>query len=99
MVSSGIERSWQLVMTKIHPLFLTAAFDVEVTHVMGDAFDHACRALRDQGQPPIVREVIAQRIIALAKAGEHDPNRLCERALNELGFGRNADRRPHNRRT
>jgi hypothetical protein len=29
-------------------------------------------------------EIIADKIIALAKAGERDPNRLCERALDGL---------------
>ena len=44
-------------------------------------FDAACKELRDTGQPEIVREVIAQRIIELAKTGEFDPVRLREAAL------------------
>jgi hypothetical protein len=28
--------------------------------------------------------VIAAKIIALAKAGERDPDRLCEQALNDI---------------
>ena len=30
---------------------------------MGEAFDSACKELHDQGQPTIVYEVIAKRII------------------------------------
>jgi len=53
-------------MATIHPLFREAAFDAKVTYAMGEAFDCACRALHDVGQPDIVKEVIAKRIIELA---------------------------------
>jgi hypothetical protein len=39
---------------------------------MGEAFDDACKELHDTGQPPIVYEVIAKRIIDAAKNGERD---------------------------
>ena len=45
----------------------------------------ASRSLRDNGQPDIVKEVIARRIISLAQKGERDPDRLCARALAALG--------------
>jgi hypothetical protein len=32
-----------------------------------------------------VQEIIAARIIAAAKTGERDPDRLCENALAALG--------------
>lgn len=41
--------------------------------------------LHDKGQPPLVRRVIVERIIAAAKLGERDPDRLCESALRALG--------------
>ena len=37
---------------------------------MGEAFDNACSQLHDRGQPAIVYEVIAKRIIDAAEAGE-----------------------------
>ena len=40
--------------------------------------------LHDRGQPDIVNEVIAERIISLAKKGERDPDKLCEGALVAL---------------
>ena len=43
------------------------------------------KALHDAGQPEIVNQVIAERIMALAKQGERDPDRLCEGALSALG--------------
>jgi hypothetical protein len=35
----------------------------------------------DWGQPIIIREIIAKRIIQFAARGEQDPDQLCEQAL------------------
>ncbi len=35
--------------------------------------------LHDKGQPALVQEVIARRIVEIAKTGERDSNRICER--------------------
>jgi len=43
------------------------AFDDRATKTMGEAFDAACRALHDASQPPIVYEIVAKRIIDVAK--------------------------------
>ena len=56
-------------------------FDEEAGLAIGAAFDAACKALQDRGQPPIVRDVIASRIIDAARSGERDPDRLCDYAL------------------
>jgi hypothetical protein len=61
-------------------------FDDRVTEILGVAFDDACKALHDRGQPPIVYEVIAKRIIDAAKNGERDPVRLRNAGLMALGF-------------
>ena len=50
-----------------------------------DAYDRASKSLHDNGQPDIVKEVIARRIISLAQKGKRDPDRLCARALAALG--------------
>jgi len=63
-----------------------AVFDDRVTKIMGEAFDDACKELHDTGQPPIVYEVIAKRIIDAAKNGERDPTRLRNAGLVALGF-------------
>ena len=65
----------------IVPFTRRGEFGPEATAAMSEAFDAACKELRDTGQPEIVREVIAQRIIELAKTGELDPLRLREAAL------------------
>ena len=62
----------------IIPLRVTS-FDTDATLAMGDAFDRACKSLRNIGSA--VREITATRIIELAKNGERDPARLYEQAL------------------
>ena len=52
---------------------------------MGEAFDSACKELRDSGQPSIVYEVIAKRIIDATWSGERDPVRLRNVGLAALG--------------
>ena len=53
---------------------------------MGKTFDLACQSLHDNGQPELVRQIIAKRIIAVARKGERDPDELCARALPASGF-------------
>jgi hypothetical protein len=73
-------------MGEIVELFRNSPFDPDTVKTLCDAYDKAVRSLHDRGrQPHIVNEVIAQRIIALAKQGERDPDRLCADALKALG--------------
>ncbi len=61
-------------------------FDDRATRILGEAFDAACKELHDKGQPTIVYEVIARRIIDAARNGESDPVRLRNVGLAGLGF-------------
>ena len=55
-------------------------FDPETTRLLGIAFETAIQALHwAVDDPP--REAIAGAIIGFAKAGERDPERLCDLAL------------------
>ena len=74
-------------MANLLPFFPSAAFDHNATRAMGKAFDRACHSLHDIGQPDLVREIIAKRIVEVARDGERDPDELCVRALKALGFG------------
>ncbi|MGA9501278.1 MAG: hypothetical protein WBV52_13705 [Pseudolabrys sp.] len=59
------------------------AFDPEAISVMDDAYECALRifpALASES----VRQVIAARIIGLARTGERDPRKLCEQSLADL---------------
>jgi hypothetical protein len=57
-------------------------FDPETARLLGVAFEMALVALQhlDRAVSP-TRDAIAQKIIELAKAGERDPGRLCDAAL------------------
>jgi hypothetical protein len=59
-------------------------FDPEAKRVMGVAFEMTCAALKLAHRADIATKIIAEKIIALTKDGERDPNQLCERALNDL---------------
>jgi hypothetical protein len=61
-------------------------FDDRMTNLMGEAFDSACKELHDSGQPPIVYEVIAKRIIDAVRGGERDVMRLRNVGLAALGL-------------
>jgi len=66
-----------------------AVFDDRVTALLGEAFDTACRELHDKGQPSIVYELIAMRIIEAAKKGERDLEKLRDAGLSSLGLKNN----------
>jgi hypothetical protein len=65
----------------IRSLITPGTFDSETLAAIDEAFDVACKALDDTGQPKMVREVIAERIIEAAGRGERDPVRLVKAAL------------------
>jgi hypothetical protein len=67
-------------------LFKDAPFEPEVIAVLNEAFDKACKALHDTGQPDIIKEILASRIIAAARKGGRDPAKLCEDALASFGI-------------
>ena len=56
-------------------------FDPETTRLLGIAFQFAIQALHNWGvlEPPC--EAIARAIIGFARAGERDPERLCDLAV------------------
>lgn len=60
-------------------------FEPEVTSAMSAAFDQACLVLNLPERAVREREVVAVRIIELARRGESDPDRLCARVLREAG--------------
>jgi hypothetical protein len=61
-----------------------ACYDPETVQALCAAYDMAKRELHDRGQPEIVKEIIARRILGLAEKGERDAARLCAGALSSL---------------
>jgi hypothetical protein len=70
----------------IKALLADTSFDPEATRLLGQAYDLACSELHDDGQPAVVKEIIAKRIIELASDGERDPIKLSKVALTSLGL-------------
>jgi hypothetical protein len=68
----------------IAPFLNGEHFDSETKRVMGVAFEAAIAALRQPDRSDPVVGIVAQKIIDLAKAGEPNPDLLCDRALAEL---------------
>ena len=60
-------------------------FDPETKRVMGVAFETARIALRLADRDDALEALVAKAIIEFAKAGERNPDLLCERVLFELG--------------
>jgi len=78
-------------------------FDPETVRIMGGAFDDAWQSLqasgatfgRDRYDPPL-QELLARRIIEMARRGERNPRQLRDGALiylAELDLGKTAPRR------
>ena len=72
-------------MTDLSPFLAGRVFDAETTKAIGEAFDRIIRALPETGQPALVREVVADRVIEISDRGERDPDKIARRALKELG--------------
>ena len=62
-------------------LFLSdQTFDPETTRLIGVTFEMACAAVKRPGD--LTDEMIAKKIIELAKAGERNVEALCDAVLN-----------------
>ena len=62
------------------------SFDPQTVASMCAAFDLAKKAMNDCGQPELVHEILAGKIIGLAREGESNPIELSRRALKRLGL-------------
>ena len=76
-------------MSAVVPFLPRNVFDDAATRLIGEAFDAACKELHDTGQPELVHEVMAKRIIAAAADGERNVARLRDIALAGLRDAKN----------
>jgi hypothetical protein len=58
--------------------------DQETLRVLGVAFEQVCIALRTGDCADDIKQAIANKIIAIAKAGERNPDMLCEQVLKDI---------------
>jgi hypothetical protein len=59
-------------------------FDPETKRVLGVALEMVCIALRTGDCDDDIKQAIATKLLALAKAGERNPDILCEEALKDI---------------
>jgi hypothetical protein len=83
-MSTELARQRGIVIEPITPLLDGFKFDPETKRIMGIAFEMICAALKYTNRPDIAHEALANRTIELARNGVLDPDRLCERVLNDL---------------
>jgi hypothetical protein len=58
--------------------------DQETLRVLAVAFEQVCIALRTGDCADDVKQAIANKIIAVANAGERNPDMLCEQVLKDI---------------
>jgi hypothetical protein len=68
----------------IDQLLEGCSFDTETIVVITEAFETACRDLRLTDRRDPITEVLALKIIEVAKTGERDPNVIRQQAMNNL---------------
>ena len=68
----------------ISPFLNGTQFNPETRRILGVAFEMTCIALRTEGSDDFVKQSIATKVIDLAKAGERNPDLLCEQALKDI---------------
>jgi hypothetical protein len=59
-------------------------FDPETRRVLSVALEMTCIALRAWDSEDDVKQAIANKMIDLAKAGERNPDILCEEVLKDI---------------
>ena len=68
----------------LHRLIQNLAFNQDDIERLGAAYEEALLALHISDRDDPINKVIAQRIIEGARAGERDPNTLCQMAIKDL---------------
>jgi hypothetical protein len=68
----------------ITPFLNGERFDLESERVLRVAFEMVCISLKIGNCDDHVKEAIAKKVITLAKAGERNPDILCEEVLKDI---------------
>jgi len=69
-------------------------FDLETRRALGAALEMACIPLHPGDDDDHVRRTIADKLIALAKTGERNPDVLCEQALEDICKPQHLEKQP-----
>lgn len=68
------------------PIPTHPVFDPKTTALIVAAYDRVCTEMQDAGQPEMIKELIAKRLIQIAGNGERDPEHLWRGTLASLGL-------------
>jgi hypothetical protein len=68
----------------ITPFLNGERFNPETRRILGVALELTCIALRTGDCADDVKQAIADKLIALAKTGERNPDVLCEKVLRDI---------------
>ena len=67
-------------------LLKEAVFDPDEVARLVAAYESALKLLRPKDRTDAVKELVAKKIIEVARAGEPDPAKVCAQALLDLGL-------------
>ena len=68
----------------ITPFLNGERFDPETTRLLSVALEMVCIALRTGDCDDDIKQAISTKLIALVKAGERNPDILCEEAVKDI---------------
>jgi hypothetical protein len=68
--------------------FRNQPFEPDIIAVMAAAYERTCSAILPGPHAELAKEMVAKRIIELAKQGCNDPDRLCSEVLKVFGLER-----------
>jgi hypothetical protein len=74
----------------VHPMFSSHSFGPDRIEAMTAAYEAALTSLGMVDRDDPVTELIAKSIINVTATGEHDPQKIMERALHALGVHKSA---------
>jgi hypothetical protein len=69
----------------IYRIFRERVFEPEAVISMARAYESALVALQLSNRQDPFTEIVAKKIVEIAELGERDPDRIRDRALEELG--------------
>jgi len=75
---------WGVVVARVSELLRVTGFDPEAIEAICEAYVRARKPVGETSKSHAMNEIIALRILSLAKNGERDPDRLCAGALAAL---------------
>jgi hypothetical protein len=78
--------AWVQIAMAMRRQLSVASFSAADIRILTAAYESALCKLNLKARDDPMTELIAAKIIQVYRLGEHDSDRLCSRAISELGF-------------